>query len=180
MSWTVERLRWSDEPLGEIALPKARMRLRAGFGSGLATRPGDPAGTVWAVGDRGPNLKVKPAIRLYGLDRLETLREVDGAKIMPRPDLGPAIAELRVSGDRVELVQACASPTRSASRSPACRSRAEPMRSASPPTTSTAIPCHPIRRASTAKASPRFRTAASGSATNMARRWSGSGPTAGC
>ncbi len=105
MSWTVERLLWSDAVLGEIELPKAVMRLRAGFGSGLATRPGDPAGTVWAVGDRGPNLKVKPAITLYGLDRLEPLRGVGGAKIMPRPDLGPAIAELRVAGDRVELVR---------------------------------------------------------------------------
>jgi hypothetical protein len=106
LSWTVERLDWVDPPLGEIELPGGTMRLRAGFGSGLATRPGDPAGTVWAVGDRGPNLKVKAAIRLYGLDRLEPLRHVDGAKIMPRPDLGPAIAQLRVTGDRVELVRA--------------------------------------------------------------------------
>lgn len=105
MSWTVERLRWADETLGEIELPKRTMRLRAGFGSGLATRAGDPAGTVWAVGDRGPNLKVKVAVERYGLDRLETLRDSDGAKIMPRPGLGPAIAELRIAGDRVELVR---------------------------------------------------------------------------
>ena len=52
MSWTVETLDWADEPLGEIELPKAPMRLRAGFGSGLSTRPGDPPGTVWAVGDQ--------------------------------------------------------------------------------------------------------------------------------
>lgn len=105
MSWTVERLDWADEALGEIELPKRPMRLRAGFGSGLATRAGDPAGTVWAVGDRGPNLKVKVAVKRYGLDRLETLRKADGAKIMPRPDLGPAIAELRVTERRVELVR---------------------------------------------------------------------------
>ncbi|HYD36772.1 MAG TPA: esterase-like activity of phytase family protein [Allosphingosinicella sp.] len=105
MSWTVERLGWRDDPLGEIELPKRTLRLRAGFGSGLATRPGDPAGTVWAVGDRGPNLKVGAAIELYGLDRLEALSDVEGAKIMPRPDLGPAIAQLRVAGDRVELVR---------------------------------------------------------------------------
>lgn len=103
--WTVEKLAWADEALGEIELPARTMRLRAGFGSGLATRSGDPPGTVWAVGDRGPNLKVKVAVKRYGLDRLEALRDVDGAKIMPRPDLGPAIAELRVTGDRVELVR---------------------------------------------------------------------------
>ncbi|HYE29711.1 MAG TPA: esterase-like activity of phytase family protein [Allosphingosinicella sp.] len=81
------------------------MRLRAGFGSGLAVRSGDPAGTVWAVGDRGPNLKVGSALKRYGLDRLEPLIGVAGAKIMPRPDVGPAIAELRVTGGRVTLVR---------------------------------------------------------------------------
>jgi hypothetical protein len=103
--WTVERLDWDDEPLGEIALPKRAMRFRSGFGSGLSRRPDDPPGAVWAVGDRGPNIKVKDAVKLYGLDRLEPLRNEEGAKIMPRLDLGPAIAELRVAGGRVELVR---------------------------------------------------------------------------
>lgn len=105
MSWTVERLDWTDEPLGEIALPRRTMRFRSGFGSGLSIRHGDPAGTVWAVGDRGPNIKVEAAVKLYGLDRLEKLRGEDGAKIMPRLDIGPAIAELRIAEDRVELVR---------------------------------------------------------------------------
>jgi phytase-like protein len=103
--WTVERLDWSDEPLGEIELPKRTMRFRSGFGSGLSRRAGDPDGIVWAVGDRGPNIKVKDAIKLYGLDRLEPLRAEEGAKIMPRLDLGPALAELRVAEGRVELVR---------------------------------------------------------------------------
>lgn len=103
--WTVERLAWSDEPLGEIDLPKRTMRFRSGFGSGLSRRPDDPPGTVWAVGDRGPNIKVEAAVKLYGLDRLEGLAGEDGAKIMPRLDLGPALAELRIAGDRVELVR---------------------------------------------------------------------------
>lgn len=105
MSWTVERLDWTDEPLGEIDLPKRTMRLRSGFGSGLSRRAGDPPGVVWAAGDRGPNIKVKAAVELYGLDRLEALGREAGAKIMPRLDIGPAIAELRVSGRRVELVR---------------------------------------------------------------------------
>lgn len=105
MSWTVERLDWADEPLGEIELPKQAMRFRSGFGSGLSRRPGDSPGAVWAAGDRGPNIKVKTAVELYGLDRLEALASEEGAKIMPRLDLGPAIAELRVAGGRVELVR---------------------------------------------------------------------------
>lgn len=105
MSWSVERLEWADEPLGEIGLPKRVMRLRSGFGSGLSRRPGDPPGIVWAAGDRGPNIKVKDAVELYGVDRLEALRSEEGAKIMPRLDLGPAIAELRVADGRVELLR---------------------------------------------------------------------------
>lgn len=103
--WTVERLAWTDEPLGEIALPRRPMRLRSGFGSGLSRRPGDPPGLVWAVGDRGPNVKVKDAVELYGLDGLKSLCSEEGAKIMPRLDLGPALAELRVAGGKVELVR---------------------------------------------------------------------------
>jgi hypothetical protein len=103
--WSVERLDWADEPLGGIELPKGTMRFRSGFGSGLSRRAGDPPGIVWAVGDRGPNLKVKAAVKLYGLDRLEPLKKEEGAKIMPRLDLGPAIAELRVADGRVELLR---------------------------------------------------------------------------
>ena len=103
--WRVERLEWTDEALGEIELPKGTMRFRSGFGSGLSRRPGDAAGIVWAVGDRGPNIKVEEAVTLYGLDRLEPLRTEEGAKIMPRLDLGPAIAELQVTGEKVELLR---------------------------------------------------------------------------
>ena len=100
----VERLSWSDPELGTIALPKRPMEIRAGFGSGLSIRHGDEPGRVWAVGDRGPNLKVKTAVELYGMD-LAHLKDLDNAKIMPRLDVGPALAELRVREDRVELVR---------------------------------------------------------------------------
>jgi hypothetical protein len=103
--WAVERLDWTDEPLGGIDLPKRRMHFRSGFGSGLSRLRSDPPGIVWAVGDRGPNIKVKDAVQLYGLDRLEALKSRQGAKIMPRLDLGPALAELRVGERRVELVR---------------------------------------------------------------------------
>jgi hypothetical protein len=105
LSWSVERLDWTDAALGEIEHPKGTMRLRSSFGSGLSRRAGDPPGMVWAIGDRGPNIKVRTAVKLYGLDRLERLASEEGAKIMPRLDLGPAIAELRVAEGRVELVR---------------------------------------------------------------------------
>lgn len=101
----VHRLAWKEEELDRISFPKDCMVIRAGFGSGLARRGGDSTDTVWAVGDRGPNLKVEAAIERYGMAHLESFAGKKGAKIMPRPDLGPTLAELRVTGDRVELVR---------------------------------------------------------------------------
>jgi hypothetical protein len=102
---TIEQLAWTDPDLGTVETPAGPMHILAGFGSGLATRTGDPPGRFWAVCDRGPNLKVKTAVERYGLTELDRLREADGAKIMPRLDLGPTLAELRVQDGRVELVR---------------------------------------------------------------------------
>lgn len=104
--FTVTRLTWTDPPLGGIDLPKARLEMVAGFGSGLARRAGDASDVLWAVGDRGPNLKVDVAHERYGLRIEGEHAEIDGAKIMPRPDIGPALAELRLTGNTVELVRA--------------------------------------------------------------------------
>jgi hypothetical protein len=101
----VQELRWRDPPLGEIATPKGRLRLTLSVGSGLARRPGDPPGRIWGLGDRGPNLKVKTAIKRYGLDHLAPLKELAGAKVLPMAQFQPALAELQVGPDRVELVR---------------------------------------------------------------------------
>jgi len=103
--FTATRLAWRDVPLGRVEVPKGRMALIAGFGSGLATRPGGPPGVVWAVGDRGPNIDVETAAERFGLEALGRMHAHDGAKLMPRPDAGPALAELRVEGDAVRLVR---------------------------------------------------------------------------
>ena len=101
----VQRLGWSDPVLKVLEFPGGTMTVRQGFGSGLATRPGDPPGRLWAIGDRGPNIKVKDAIKQYGLDHLTPLAEMSGAKIMPLLEAGPALAELQVTGQGVELLQ---------------------------------------------------------------------------
>lgn len=101
---TVTELAYDDIVLDEIVLPGGTLTITLGLGSGLSRAPGDPPTRLWAIGDRGPNLKVKLAVEHYGLDHLRPLMDLDGAKIMPRPDLGPMIAELRIEGDRVEVV----------------------------------------------------------------------------
>ena len=99
----IQRLRWSDPILRSLRFPGGTMTLRRGFGSGLAVRPGDPPGRVWAIGDRGPNIKLHDAIEHYGLHGLKPLAELAGAKIMPLVEAGPAMAELHVTEDAVEL-----------------------------------------------------------------------------
>jgi hypothetical protein len=104
--FTAQRLKWRDVSLGVITLANGnRMRLTLGLGSGLAQRASDPKCTIWSIADRGPNLKIKPAIERYGLEHLKPLKKVDGAKIMPRPDIGPTICQLSLIGDAVRLVR---------------------------------------------------------------------------
>jgi hypothetical protein len=99
------RLEWRDIALEQLELPKRTMKLTLGLGSGLAIRPDETGGTVWAIGDRGPNLKLKTAIKAYGLDALKPFKDANGAKLIPRPGIGPAIVELRLEGDAVRHVR---------------------------------------------------------------------------
>lgn len=101
----VKELRWRDPPLGEVATPKGKLRLTLSVGSGLTRRRGDPPGVVWGLGDRGPNLKIGTAIKRYGLDHLAPLADLPGAKVLPRPDFQPMLAELQVGRDRVTAIR---------------------------------------------------------------------------
>jgi hypothetical protein len=101
----VERLVWTDTIIGQRDVPAGKLILRSGYGSGLARRSGDAPGMFWAVGDRGPNLKVSAAIELYGLHHLSPIRDVPGAKIMPQPSIGPALAQFQLVGNEVRLIR---------------------------------------------------------------------------
>ena len=101
----INRLAWRDPPVADIKLPKGTLRLTLGIGSALARRVGDPADCLWGLGDRGANLKVDLAIEDYGLEALRPLVRVKGLKLLPRPDVGPTLAQLRVGKDRVHLVR---------------------------------------------------------------------------
>ena len=102
---TVTRLAWTDHVLDEVETPRGRLRITLGLGSGLARRASDPPGVLWAIGDRGPNIKVGPAVDDHGLAHLAGLRDLDGAKVMPRPAIGPMLAQLRVEGDTVTCLR---------------------------------------------------------------------------
>ncbi len=94
-------LAFDDEVLETLHLPGGALTIVRGLGSGLA-RGAD--GSLWAIGDRGPNLKVKLAVRRYGLDHLAK-HDADGAKVMPGLAIGPALSELEIEGDRVTILR---------------------------------------------------------------------------
>jgi hypothetical protein len=102
----VTELKWRDPPLETIDTPKDKLRLTLSVGSGLARRPGDLPGRIWGLGDRGPNLKIKTAIKTYGLEALKPLKDRKGAKMLPLPHFQPMLAELQVGDDRIELIRA--------------------------------------------------------------------------
>ncbi len=99
---TLTRLRFADELLAELPCPKRRLRIARGLGSGLTRAPD---GRLWAVGDRGPNLKVELAVETYGLAAVAQHGAAKGAKVMPALEIGPALSELRIARDAVELVR---------------------------------------------------------------------------
>ena len=97
----VTELAYHDEELACLVLPRDTLRVTRGIGSGLSRRAGESGDIVWAVGDRGPNLKLPLAIDRYGLGGLSIHAEKAGAKVMPYPAIGPAVTELHVGPDRV-------------------------------------------------------------------------------
>jgi hypothetical protein len=100
---SVQELEWAEQSLGEVLFLKERLQLSAGFGSGLATRAGGATGEVWAISDRGPNIKLEDARVWYGWEAPAEWRDMHGAKLMPRPDIGPALALLQVTDSSIEL-----------------------------------------------------------------------------
>lgn len=103
MAPSIRKLHWSDAHLAEIPLPNGVMRLTRSVASGLCRSPTDDPRVFWGVGDRGPNIKPGAAADRYGTEHLRALAEFDGAKIMPLPKTGPAIARYRIVGEMILL-----------------------------------------------------------------------------
>lgn len=103
MTVTVRRIEWTDIEVARINLPGGVMRLTRSLASGLTRAPGDGEGVFWGVGDRGPNIGPADGLERYGLESLRDLTGIDGAKVMPLLAVGPALARLRLQGDRITL-----------------------------------------------------------------------------
>jgi len=97
------RLTWTDPPLAVIPTPSGTMTLTRSLASGLVRRASDPPGAFWGVGDRGPNIKPRDAVSRYGLRGLASLAGIDGARVMPLPGGGPALARFRLTEGQIVL-----------------------------------------------------------------------------
>jgi hypothetical protein len=95
---------WSDEPIGEVEFPGKTLVIRHGIGSGLSRDRVDPR-FIWAIADRGLNLKRKTAVEEYGWVAPAGCEDQPDAKVMPRLEMGPYLAKLRIDDDEVELVE---------------------------------------------------------------------------
>lgn len=102
---TATPLVFEDEVLRTIDTPDGPVEVLRGIGSGLAHRAGDPPHRFWAIGDRGPNLKVRPAMKRFGLKHISHPGDLNAVKVMPCPDIGPAISELRFERNQIVCVR---------------------------------------------------------------------------
>ncbi len=103
MTLSITRLNWTDPHLADFVLPRGTMTLTRSLASGLCQSPLDQPNIFWGIGDRGPNIKPRSAVKKYGLEAVSQLVEIDGAKIMPLPASGPALGRFRIDGDNIIL-----------------------------------------------------------------------------
>lgn len=103
MTSSIRRLAWADAHLADIPLPSGVMSLTRSLTSGLCRSPIDNPHVFWGVGDRGPNIKPRAAADRYGAEQLRSLAALDGAKILPLPIVGPAIARFRIVDETIVL-----------------------------------------------------------------------------
>ena len=97
------RLDWTDPHMPGPMVPGGMMRLTRSLTSGLTRRASDAPRVFWGVGDRGPNIKPGDAVERYGLDALRPLIGLDGARVMPLPETGPALARFRLTENEIVL-----------------------------------------------------------------------------
>ncbi len=76
------------------------LNLTVGIGSGAFRLKSDPAGVIYTITDRGPNIKTKDAAKILGL----TLSGQDG-KIFPTPNFAPSIYKVQITDGKAEVLE---------------------------------------------------------------------------
>lgn len=101
----VTEIQLPDMPMGQVTYPGGKtLTLNRGIGSAAFRDPKDPAGVVWTVTDRGPNLDCDGIEELTGLGIDTLCAGDDKAKNFPQPDFTITIQKIETGADNTAKV----------------------------------------------------------------------------
>ncbi|MFO1121397.1 MAG: esterase-like activity of phytase family protein [Hyphomicrobiales bacterium] len=97
---TVTEITTPDLPLATVTYPGGKtLDLTVGIGSAAWRDPRDPAGVIWTITDRGPNLDCAGIDEIAGLGIDKLCAGDDKAKNFPLPGFGITIQKLEIGND---------------------------------------------------------------------------------
>lgn len=97
---TVTEITTPDLPLATVTYPGGKtLDLTVGIGSAAWRDPRDPAGVIWTITDRGPNLDCAGIEKIAGLGIDKLCAGDDKAKNFPLPGFGITIQKLEIGND---------------------------------------------------------------------------------
>ena len=102
---TVTEVKVPELPLASVSYPGGKsMDLNVGIGSAAWRDPKDPAGVIWTITDRGPNLDCEGIDEITGLTIDKLCAGDDKAKNFPLPAFGITIQKLEIGADNTAKV----------------------------------------------------------------------------
>ena len=97
---TVTKIKAPDLPLPEVTYPGGKtLKLNLGIGSAAWRDSKDPAGVIWTITDRGPNLDCIGIDKITGISIDKLCAGDDTAKNFALPDFTITIAKIEVAED---------------------------------------------------------------------------------
>jgi hypothetical protein len=97
---TVTEIKAPDLPLSAVTYPGGKtLNLNLGIGSAAWRDPEDPAGVIWAITDRGPNLDCIGIDKLTGISIDKLCAGDETAKNFTLPDFTITIAKIEIGAD---------------------------------------------------------------------------------
>ena len=97
---TVTEIKAPDLPLGDVTYPGGKtLKLNLGIGSAAWRDPKDPAGVVWTITDRGPNLDCIGIDKLTDISIDKLCAGDETAKNFALPDFTITIAKIEIGAD---------------------------------------------------------------------------------
>jgi len=102
---SVETIKAPDIAIADVTFPGGKtINLTIGYSSGAFHRPGDASDIVYAISDRGPNIKCAEAQALTGVDTKTMCDGDKSGKIFAIPAFIPSIYQFSIQGSKASLI----------------------------------------------------------------------------